>query len=251
MAQQLIAWYQSVDQGGASADIDAVPDETLFTSGDIVRVPDEIAMALGAVALSAQTTVTSAQLQSPSLRTLANLDIEPFINAVVFGSPPAVDWFGGNPVVLRGNESLTFNTNTDAGSAGAIYGLIWLGDGAAAPLNAESFTVRVTATASLSVGLWVNSNLTFTQDLPFGQYQVVGMRARGTNLVAARLVFPGGRWRPGVPAVNAIGDEDFKPLRHGMSGVLGEFDSNQPPTIDCLGVTDSAQTILLDLIKVG
>jgi hypothetical protein len=33
--------------------------------------------------------------------------------------------------------------------------------------------------------------------------------------------------------------------------MLGEFDSNQPPTIDCLGVTDSAQTILLDLIKVG
>jgi hypothetical protein len=77
------------------------------------------------------------------------------------------------------------------------------------------------------------------------------MRARGTNLVAARLVFPGGRWRPGVPAVNGIGDADFEPLRHGMSGVLGSFDSNQPPTLDALGVTDSAQTIFLDLIKVG
>jgi len=251
MAQQVIAWYQSVDQGGAAADLNVVPDETLFTSGDIIRVPNEISNAIGAVALSGATTVTSAQLQAPSLRTLANLDIEPFINAIVFGSPPQVDWFGANPVALIGNESLTFNTNTDHGSATGIYGLVWLSDGPAVPVSGESFTVRLTASISLSVGLWVNGNLTFTQDLPFGQYDVVGMRARGTNLVAARLVFPGGRWRPGVPAVNGIGDADFEPLRHGMSGVLGSFDSNQPPTLYALGVTDSAQTIFLDLIKVG
>ena len=246
---QLSGYYQSVDQGAAAADIDGIPDESLFVSGDIIRVPAEVSNICGAVALSAATTVTTAQVQTPSLRTKANLDIEPFINAVVFGSPPAITYFPNNPQPLLANESMTFSTNTDHGSATAIYGLVWLCDGPFAPVNGDIFSVRATGAATLSAGAWVNTNLTFFQDLPSGNYDVVGMRARGTNLVAARMVFIGGRWRPGVPAVNVIGDESFDPLRGGRSGILGSFDSNQPPTMDCLGVTDSAQVFILDLIK--
>ena len=246
---QLSCYFESVDQGGAAADIAAVPDEALFTSGDIIRVPAEVANICGAVALSAASTVTSAQVQTPSLRTKANLDIEPFVNAVTFGSPPEITYFPNNPQPLMANESMTFNTNTDHGSATAIYGLVWLCDGSLSPVNGDIFSVRATGSASLSAGAWVNTNLTFAQDLPSGTYDVVGMRARGANLVAARMVFVGGRWRPGVPAVNAIGDESFHAIRGGRSGILGSFDSNQPPTMDCLGVTDSSQTFILDLIK--
>jgi hypothetical protein len=248
---QLSGFYESVDQGAAAADIAAIQDDTLYTSGDILRVPPAISNLVGTVALSAATTVTSAQVQTPSLRTLANYDVSAFINAAVFGTPPVIDWFQNNVMPLVGNESMTFNTNTDHASAIAIYGLVWLSDGNLSPVDGEIFTVRCTGAASLSAGSWVASNLTFTQDLPFGEYQVVGMRAVGTNLVAARLIFPGGSWRPGVPAVNAISDEDFHHLRNGMTGVWDTFDYNQPPTLECLGVTDSAQTIFLDLIKVG
>ena len=95
-------------------------------------------------------------------------------------------------------------------------------------------------------GLNNNGNI-----LPAGQYQVVGMRVQGTNLVAARLVFQGFPWRPGAPAVNVLGDEDNKYFRMGRMGIWGEFDQTSPPTMDCLGVTDTTQVVYLDLIKVG
>jgi len=247
----LTGWYESVDQAGAAADIAAIADETLYTNGDIIRVPPEISKLVGVGGVTAATTFTSAQLQSPSLRTLANKDVIPFGRAATFTAPPPVNWFGSNPLELMGDESLTFNTNTDHASAIGIYGLIWLSDAAVQPINGEIFTVRCTAGITLAAGTWVNGNLTFTQDLPFGDYAVVGIRAESTNLVAGRLVFPGGRWRPGVPGTNAPGDNDFLPLRAGNSGVLGSFNSNSPPSVDLLGVTDTSETIYLDLIKTG
>ena len=247
----LTGWFQDVDQGAAAADINAIPDETLFTSGDIIRVPPEVSNLVGITGLTAATTFTSAQLQSPSLRTLANKDVIPFGRAATFTAPPPINWFGNNPLKLMGDESLAFQTNTDHGSAIEIYGFAWLSDGAIAPISGEIFTVRCTAAITLADGTWTNGNLTFTQDLPFGDYAVVGMRAESANIIAARLVFPGGRWRPGVPGGNASGDNDFLPLRAGNSGVLGTFNSNSPPSVDAIGVTDSAETIFLDLIKTG
>jgi len=146
---------------------------------------------------------------------------------------------------------MTFNTNTDHAAAIEIYGFAWLADTPPSRVNGEIFSVRATAAITLADGVWTNGNLTFSQDLPFGQYDVVGMRAESANLIAARLVFPGGRWRPGVPGANAPADVDAPQFRYGASGVLGSFNSNAPPTLDAIGVTDTAETVILDLIKTG
>jgi hypothetical protein len=249
--QHLVGWFEDVDQGNAAADIAAMPDETLFTSGDIVRVPAPIANLAGAAIVSAATTLTRAQLQSPSLRTLANYDIEPLNNAATPANPPAIAMQPANPLPLMGDESLTMETLTDHAAAIEIYGFAWLVDGPLQPVQGQIFSVRFTTGITLADGVWTNGNITFQQDLPFGDYQVVGLSVRSANLVAARLVFPGGRWRPGVLGRNAIGDVDNPHFRHGMSGVLGEFNSNTPPSLDAVGVTDTAQVGILDLIKVG
>tara|TARA_Y100000310_G_scaffold181737_1_gene181740 strand:+ start:633 stop:1385 length:753 start_codon:yes stop_codon:yes gene_type:complete len=247
----MTGWFQDVDQGASAADIDAMPDETLFTSGDIIRVPTEIPFLVGVMGLTAATTFTSAQLQSPSLRTLANFDVLPFGRAATFENPQPLNWLGANPVRLIGDESLTFNTNTDHGSAIEIYAFVMLADAVPSPVNGEIFSVRATAGITLADGAWTNGALTFTQDLPFGTYDVVGLRIESTNAVAGRLVFPGGRWRPGVPAVNANSDIDFPFFRHGRMGTLGTFNSNSPPSVDIVGVTDTSETVILDLIKTG
>ena len=247
----MTGWFEDVDQAAAAADIAAMPDETLFTTGDIIRVPPEIPFLLGVMGLSAATTFTRAQLQSPSLRTLANFDLLPFGRAATFENPQPLAWLGANPIRLIGDESLTFNTNTDHAAAIEIYGLIMLADSAPAVVNGEIFSVRATAAITLADGVWTNGALTFTQDLPFGTYDVVGLRIEAAGAVAGRLVFPGGRWRPGVPAVNVPSDVDFSFFRHGRMGVLGSFNSNSPPSIDIVGVTATAETVLLDLIKTG
>jgi len=249
--QHLSAYYESQDGGAAYHNVTAILDQIIFTSGDDIRVPEAIANVLGIAVLSGATTLTASRISSPTLRQVANPNIEPMVNALVFGSYPEFNHFPLNPIKISGNESVRCEINSDHASAVGEYGLILLGDGQQAAVNGDMFSVRFTAGITLAEGTWVNGALTFESTLPDGRYQVVGQRYVGTNLVAGRLVFPGQAFRPGAPAVNAAGDLDVPTFRFGRGGVFGEFDTNQPPTMDALGVTDTTQSGILDLIKVG
>lgn len=247
----MAAFYESVDPAAALTKISAVADQAVRTDGNDLVVPGAVANLVFEAALSAATGPSYAQVQSPSLRQIANQDVGPVISGVVFGGNPPVQEHFKQPRQLKGNESLNFAIDATGGAAAANYGIIILADGPVPEVQGNTFTVRATAAAALSAGAWVNSALTFDDTLPAGTYNVVGMRAQGTNLVAARLVFVGGQFRAGVPAVNAVGNRDFYNGRYGRMGSFGMFDVNQPPTLDCLGVTDTAQTVWLDLIKVS
>lgn len=244
------AWAESIDPANALTTINAVREETLFTTGDDIRVPTALPFIVGAAGLINDASGSRAQIQAPSLRSFANLDLEPVVLAAVFGSPPEVLFHPANPIPITPDEALNFAVLSDPAAAATHYGLVWLSDGPQAPVPGNIFSVRATGASALALAAWVNSNLTFTQTLPAGRYQVVGMRARGTNLVAARLVFPEQVARPGTPAVNAIGDLDPMVFRHGRHGVFGEFPHTNPPTVDCLGVTDTTQVFIIDLLRV-
>lgn len=250
MPFHLAAWGQSSDLAGVLTAINAVQDQVLTTSGVDIRVPAALPFLVGHAALLGNATPSRAQIQSPSLRALANLDIEPIVGALVFGSPPEQMIHGDSPIPLVANESINFAAQATGGLATENYGLAWMADGPLQPVKGSIYSLRATAAITLSANTWVNGNLTFSQTLPAGTYQVVGMRARGINLVAARLVFVGGMWRPGVAARDALGDLDPYAARYGAMGVWGQFDSTTPPTIDCLGVTDSAQVFDFDIIRV-
>jgi len=245
----LSAFEQSIDQGGALSAINAVREEAFFTSGIDLRVPSAVPNIVGAVAMVNDASLVRAQVQSPSLRVKANLDVEPIVQGLVFGTPPESTMWPENPVAVVPDEALNFAIQADPAAAVINRGLLFLSDGPLAPVAGDIFTVRATAAITLATGTWVNGNLTLGQTLPAGKYQVVGMRVRGTNLVAARLVFSEQTARPGFLAVNAIPDLDTYWNRMGRMGVWGEFPHTIPPTVDCLGVTDTAQVFLLDLIR--
>jgi hypothetical protein len=252
MAQALVGYYQSVDQEGAAADIDAMADNMLFTSGDIIRVPSGLAYLSGGFLVTNADVITSAQIQTPSLRTLANFDISPLGTSATMNNPPAVAYFPANPLPLTGEESMTFNTNTNHGSAVAINGFVFLQDGPMPPATGEIFTVRCTAAIQSTATTWTSGNITFSQDLPFGTYDIVGIRCISTNGLAARLIFTGGPgWRPGCPFSSEEPSVDDPMFRYGAGGVLGSFNSNSPPTLEVTGGTDAAQVLYLDLIKTG
>lgn len=246
----LAAFYQSVDPSGVLLPINAVNEATLMVSGADLRVPKALPFIIGAAALANDASATRAQVQSPSLRILTNLDVEPLVAALVFGNPPEQSFWPETPIPVVPDESLNFAILSDPAAAAVHYGLVFLSDGPQSPVAGNVFSVRATAAITLSAGVWVNGPLTFGQTLPAGRYAVVGMRARSTNLVAARLVFAEQMARPGVLAVNAIADQDPYWTRFGRMGVFGEFESTTPPTLDALGVTDTAETIILDLVRV-
>lgn len=245
----LAAYYKSVDPAAALTLISAVPDQSIFTNGNDIRVPKGLTNLLAEAALSAATTPLYAEVQSPSLRQLANQDILPMAVAAKFGAQDQVQRHFDNPRALQEAESINLGINATGGAAADNYGLIWLGDGPIKPTGGKIFSVRATGAAALAAGKWVNTALTFQTVLPAGTFQVVGLRAQGANLVAARLVFIAAAFRPGVPAETAQANNYFPWTRMGAMGVLGQFDIDQPPTIDCLGATDATQSFILDLIQ--
>jgi len=247
----LSGYFEDVDQAGAAADIAAMNDTVLFTSGDQIRVANMASQLAGAALLSAATTLTSCTIKSPSLRNRNNFPVAPIVNADDFPSlPPMAEMFD-SPIPLAVGEPLTMETNSDHAAAIEIQGFVWLSDGVQVPVKTGIFTAKLTTAIALVQGNWVNGVVTFDQGLPTGQYQVVGLRAESANLQAARLVFPGSSPRPGVPAVSTVTEEDLATFRRGNLGVWGSFDSEAPFSIDCVGHTDTAQTFYVDLIKVG
>jgi hypothetical protein len=249
MAMHMVAYNQTASTANVLTPIAAIADGTVRVVGNDVYVPKGMNNILGAGALINSATGLRAQVQSPALRANLNYDVEPIVNALVFGSYPPFDFNPTTPIPIAENEPLEFWVLNNLSVAN--YGLILLGDGPVKPVTGKVYTVRATGAATLAAGTWVNTALTFSQSLPAGHYQVVGFRADGTNLVAARIFFVGSPWRPGVPAVNSVTHGDPFGFREGDCGILGEFDNTLPPTVDCLGVTDTAQTFLLDLIKTG
>ncbi len=247
----LVAYYEGLDNGAVLTNIAAVQDPSMTTQGDYIHPPETLPFLLGEIALHGHANLASAEIRSPALRAMAHLQIEPIVPALIFGSPPEAIMHAGSPLPITPGEGLELLINGTPGGVVPNYGLLWLGDGPVTPVFGEMYQVAATAAVTLAAGTWVNGNLVFGQTLPGGRYAIMGMRARGTNLVAARLLFPDTAPRPGVPAVNAVADLDPRIFRFGGMGSFGEFDADRPPTVDCLGITDSAQSFIFDLLRVG
>ena len=103
---------------------------------------------------------------------------------------------------------------------------------------------------TLTVDQWTAGEMTLTDRIETGRYQVIGMRAFSAGLVAARLTRLGGSpWRPGCLGVDAYTDLEHPMFRNGGLGVWGEFVEANIPAVEFLSVSaDSAQEVTLDLI---
>lgn len=247
----LCGFYEDINTA-VMAYITAIPDPTLRIVGDDLIVPDGMNQILGIFAFG--TTITQAQLLSPSLRRLALQDISPLNEGAepVDTQFPTVfhDHFE-RPITLDISEALNAQINQAAGIAEDETVFVWLGNGIEPVPAGQMFTVQCTNTSTLTAYTWTNGALTFSQTLPAGRYALVGARARSAGLCAFRFVFPGGTWRPGAIGVDDLGDQDIPRFRYGKGGLWGEFEHDLPPTIDFWSVSaDTSQVIHLDLIQI-
>lgn len=251
----LSGFYQNLQIVAGGSKINAIPDPALTTAGSDIRVPAGLPYIMGVKASCNDASYTQAELQSPSLRALLNLDIEPIDAAALPVADYTENMWAGGPAAVAPNENL--NLLNYGAPAGAVdnYGFVWFADGPQQPVKGPFYTVRCTAVtgAGAAKGVWVNQPLVIGQALPAGSYQVCGMRARGATLVAARLVFVGTGaqgWRPGVLANQTISKTSIGAFRFGAYGVFGQFDNTTPPTVDLIDSANETVEILLDLVKV-
>jgi len=233
---------------GANSTLDAiqpVADQHVTVAGDDLTVP-ELNQIVGVI--MSGTGLSQGQLQAPSLRRVYLEDIGDLIGGGLLGSVPTcfVDR-REDPLALEVSEKLNVYTIYTSD----CYALINLADGPIAPVHGDIRTIKATASISASEGVWTHGTLSFAQTLPAGRYQVVGFKPIGTGVMAARLVFVGYTWRPGAPGISGISTGINRAFRMGRHGVLGEFEFDQPPSVDVLADRSiTSQEFYLDLIQV-
>lgn len=248
--KHLIAFYGSLANSLTNTALTPVSDTLLGTRGSTLVAPENLifrrAFGFGA-------TLTEARINVPSMRAITLPRLYPVEKAsAVSNNPPILDWNDFGPTVLAGEGiGIDATTTTGGSNPDATYGLLWVGRPLEQAPVGPVYTMKATAAAALSAGVWVNATPTMEQDLPAGRYAIIGCDAYGTGLVAARFAFPGQLMRPGILCQQAAGEFDQGEQRFGKLGKFGEFTNIALPTMDFLGATGTAQTIYMDLVKIG
>jgi len=258
MPFHLAAFSEAVDPAGAFNALTGVLDSVLSVVGDNVQVPTLnkiIAAAAGVETTAAQ----QARITAPSRRVLALQRVAPTQGAAAAvslpGDPHRVSDWRLTPLQMVTGEQVNFEINSDPAVAQIQWGLIWFADALTPPGNGPYFTIRATGATALVAHNWVLVPIVMSENLPRGRYQLVGLRAQSTTLVAARAVFVGtgsqGAWRPGVMGCNTDRHLEDDMFRTGGLGVFGEFEDTDLPSIECLAeAADAAEVFYLDLVQV-
>jgi len=258
-------------------------DQHVTVLGDNITVPSQCSKIYGVYWGSGVTAVavptTFALLSSPSLRAtslleLSNIDTQVGVVATEYpgsislplgGVIPYND-FKEAPIQLVPGEALQCLSGTQAASAAEDNRVIvFLTDGNIAPMPAgvRIESLAADAVAAAVANAWSATAIIFRQALRAGTYAVVGMRASGQSMTAARLIFGNQGARPGTIATSGgaayVGQfiqRDFADglFRYGRSGIWGTFTHTNPPTVEVFcSVADAAANMhfILDIIKIG
>lgn len=247
----MVAYFQNGDFANADTLLNGVQDQSIFVSGKDVRIQKGWENLLAEYVTTVAATRNYASVQSPSMRRLVNQDLGVFGSVVTSIADTSIQWHPQAPRVLETDESVNFLVNTDDAAVQDHYAAIWLGDGPVQPVNGKIFTIRCTATIQQVAGVWTAGQMTFSQKLPVEDYQVVGMRFSAATGIAARLIFPGSGFRPGVLNSGQNSIADVGRFRNGNMGVWGQFNLNAPPQLEVLAGVAAAQLVFLDLIRMG
>lgn len=249
----LVAYSSVLADGAVTQYLAPVNDQIAFSSGNEFRVlPDFLRVGPGRFGGPLDAAGTYLQLQAPSLIGRGFHYVQPLNNALLTTTLDIANPDARSDLTLEAGEGISAYYSTTDGNGRATLLQTFL-DAPVAPVVGEILTFRATGAATLVAGSWVNTAITLPTSLRTGRYALVGMGAYGTNLLAARIVFPTQEkaCRPGTPGLANQGSALCRPFRYGALGVWGEFDTNNLFSVDCLGATDTTQVFIFDVMYLG
>lgn len=247
----LAAFYASITNGTALGAVAGVPDQSLTAdSSSRIQVPGPWKL-LAAIGIGVN--LSRVQIAAPSLLNTFSPEVYP---NVVAAAPPAtlqITTPRQDAVQFAPTEYFFPRVSRAGADAQPVAVLTWIGPAFVPAPPGRTFTLWGQVTMTLTAGTWVLGNPVWDQQLPVGNYNVVGMVVIANDAFAGRLVFPGGaQFRPGVVATPAYGNiQAENPFRMGEFGLFGTFSFNAMPQIEVLGVAAGAEavTVMLDLVK--
>lgn len=244
------AYYESLTNSLTNTPVDAVNDGVLTrTSSNNYILPQPGKLR---AMYSAGVSLTRARINTPALR-YVGLPYGGAVNLAL--ATPAVpnitDWGDMGPTLPTADEISV--EHTLGGAAPEVeYTALWFNFGMRPTPPGPTYRILFTAAITCAPGTWVSGSMTPDSTLPAGRYSIVGMTAIGTNLALARLIFPGGGYRPGCLAQNTVGLYTPPMFTDGSMGLYGTFDSVNVPSLEAFSIgACSAQTIFLDVVRTG
>jgi hypothetical protein len=247
-------FYASVDPGAAYTAIAAlVPEPQIFVSGNDVHVPDTTPLVIFAAGGIASGGNSNFRLTAPSLRGVTRFFGAP-INGLadadsVLSDPQAVVDRTEAPLPFVPREVINCEINSDPTAVRKQWVLVWFADAAPQQFTGgKVYTARATGTTTLTLGQWTACPITFDDAMPIGTISVVGLRARSSNIIAARIAFVGQWNRPGALGVTTAKYTQSPVFRAGNLGVWGTFTVDSIPQIEVFSLAaDTAETFELDI----
>lgn len=246
----LAAFRGSVTNGTTNTAIAGVPDSILArSSANNFLAPDQTTIR---AATAGGLNASRSRINTPNVRAVGLPYIAPLQTGISAQSPPNIADFGiRGPRPAAADEISVEATHTDV-AAQIQFALMWLALGRREWTPGDKYRIRGTAAITGVVGAWANGAITLDQNLPAGIYQIQGMDAFGTNLLGARLIFPGGGWRPGCFARNAVASVPDPIFTDGRLGVYGEFDTVAIPQLEIyVEAANTAQEVYFDIVRLG
>jgi len=246
----LAAFRGSVVNATANTAIAGVQDAILTRSASgAFFAPEQgriIAAAAGGI------NATRARINTPVLRAVGLPYIAPLNATVAIPSPPNIADYGEfGPLPNVTDEVSIESTHSDAAPQ-IQYGLLWFKFGMKPQTPGMEYRLRFTAAIAGVVGSWASGAIVMDQNVPAGTYQIVGMDCFGTNLLAARLIFTGGGWRPGVMGRNTLIAVPNPLGLSGRLGVFGEFSNTAIPQLEVyVEAANAAQEGYFDVVKIA
>ncbi len=246
----LAAYFASLTNGIANQAVAAVLDSVLTkTTSNNFTLPQPGQLR---AMYSAGANIQRARINTPSFRYVGLPYVGSVNLALAVPSPPNLADFGEFGPTIPTVDEISVEHSVGGAAPENELTLLWLKFGTRpAPAQAD-YRIRYTATIACVAGSWVAGAMAPDQTLPNGKYAVIGMSANGTNLAAARLIFPASYWRPGCLAQNTVATVPHPIFTNGALGVFGVFDTIALPTLEALSIgACAAQEVYLDLVRLA
>lgn len=245
----IAAFSESEITTGVFQRLAAVSDQHMHTEDDNIMV-SEYNKLFGALACIS-TTGEQARFVAPSLRRINPEYITPVCLLLYPTGFFPLPVYPEKMLSLDINEMLQVEriSTNNPGVQETI--IVWLAKDPITPATGKIRTIRISITGALVAGEWVYADIDFIDELPVGQYDIVGFKAEIDVAVAARFSFVGGVNRPGVPCMKDLNDQELEIFRMGRVGLYGSFTTNQPPGVELIGSADAGSATyygFLDII---
>lgn len=235
----------------ANTDVPALQDDYFTIQNTHFLLPEDRFLIWGWVAAA---TLNRARLFTPSIGVITRPFIRPIDRSALPTDLPSIADFRANPFRMRGQEELVLEATSGVAVSERFTALFgWTTQTTPAPAG-DIYTLRATSVTAAVANSWTSLVATFDNQLPAGEYAVVGLEVQSANALGARLIFPGGsqKDRPGSVSVSALGNDNKDIFRKGGLGDWGRFRNTVLPTVQVLAqAADAAHEIYLDIVPLA